>query len=410
MKTEIIAVGNEVVTGHVVNTNTCYIAKRLQDYSMLTNYHIAVKDIKEDIEQALACALSRSEAIFLIGGLGPTDDDLTKEVVCQYLNKPLIFNEQIYREIIDYFKRTGRTTPENNRKQACFPVDAHILKNNCGTAPGCLIEHEGKIIILLPGPPKELIPMFENQVAPYLKQKMKGSYYSLDVKCFGIGESHLAEKVGDLLGTFNDIVVAPYVDKLDIILRICAYKPTYEAAYEAVENMKNKIEERLKPYIIGYNEDEIEEIILKILKDKQWTISTAESCTGGLLAGTLVNCSGISNYFKEGMVTYSNEAKIKYLGVKPETLEEYGAVSSQTALEMAEGIRQAAGVHIGLSTTGIAGPEGGTLEKPVGLVYIGIALPNEIYTYELRLEGTRQEVRHKAVKHTLYRLLEKLHK
>ncbi|MEG0578916.1 MAG: nicotinamide-nucleotide amidohydrolase family protein, partial [Niameybacter sp.] len=210
------------------------------------------------------------------------------------------------------------------------------------------------------------------------------------------------------LGTFEDVVVAPYVGKLEIILRIRAYKKNYEEAYARGEEIKNSIVSRLKPYVIGYNEEEIEESILKILQKKRWTVSTAESCTGGLLAGTLVNCSGISSYFKEGVVTYSNEAKMKYLGVQEATLDQYGAVSHQTAHEMAEGIRHMAGVHIGLSTTGIAGPDGGTLEKPVGLVYIGIALPEETFTYELRLEGSRQEVRNKAVKHILCRLFEKL--
>lgn len=409
MKAEILAVGNEVITGHTVNTNASFIASKLQDYGILTSYHTAVGDSKEDIERALETALKRTDAIFIIGGLGPTKDDLTKEVVCEYLRKPLVFYEEIYKDITEYFARTGRTTPENNRKQAYFPKDAYILNNDCGTAPGCLMKSEGKIVVLLPGPPKELMPMFNNEVCPYLEQKMDGVYYTLDIKCFGIGESHLAEQISDLLGEFEDLVVAPYVGKLEIILRIRAYKKTYQEAYEAVEEMKNKIESRLKSHIVGYNDEEIEEIILKIIKDKHLTLSTAESCTGGLLAGTLVNCSGISSYFKEGVVTYSNEAKMKYLGVKKETLSQYGAVSHETAREMAEGVRKAAQVDIGLSTTGIAGPDGGTMEKPVGLVYIGIALPDETLTYELRLEGDRQEIRNKAVKHILQRLLEKLH-
>ncbi|MEF9958409.1 MAG: competence/damage-inducible protein A [Niameybacter sp.] len=408
MKAEILAVGNEVVTGHTINTNASFIASRLQDYGVLTAYHTAVGDVKEDIEEALHYALRRVEIVFVIGGLGPTEDDLTKQVVCQALNKPLVFYEDVYQGIVDYFKRTNRTTPENNKRQAYFPTDAHILENTCGTAPGCLIKYEGKMIVLLPGPPHELIAMFNGQVCPYLEKQMEGVFYTVDVKCFGIGESHLAEQIGDLLGTFEDVVVAPYVGKLEIILRIRAYKKNYEEAYARGEEIKNSIVSRLKPYVIGYNEEEIEESILKILQKKRWTVSTAESCTGGLLAGTLVNCSGISSYFKEGVVTYSNEAKMKYLGVQEATLDQYGAVSHQTAHEMAEGIRHMAGVHIGLSTTGIAGPDGGTLEKPVGLVYIGIALPEETFTYELRLEGSRQEVRNKAVKHILCRLFEKL--
>ena len=408
MKAEILAIGNEIVTGHTINTNASYIARRIKEYGMLVSYHTAVGDCRAHIENALKIALERADYIFIIGGLGPTDDDLTKETVCDYLHKPLVFYPDIYEEIKAYFAKTNRTTPENNRKQAYFPKDGIILKNNYGTAPGCLIKLEEKCIVLLPGPPKELIPMFEDDVCLHLPGGLDGVYYTLDIKCFGIGESHIAEQIGDFLGEFDGVVIAPYVGNLEIIIRICAHRETLSEAISAVEIFKNKIENRLSPYIIGYNQDIIEENILNLLKIKEYSITTAESCTGGLLAGALVNCSGISNYFKEGIVTYSNEAKMKYLNVKEETLNHFGAVSYETAKEMAEGIRRLAGADIGLSTTGIAGPESGTKEKPVGLVYVGIALPNETLVYELRLDGTRQEIREKAVKHTLYRLYQKL--
>lgn len=408
MKAEILAVGNEVVTGHTVNTNASYIARRIKEYGILVNYHTAVGDCMRDIEGALKIALERSDYIFIIGGLGPTDDDLTKEAVCNYLGKSLVFYSDIYEDIKAYFKKTNRTTPENNRKQAYLPEDGFILENDYGTAPGCLIKQAEKCIILLPGPPKELIPMFENQVTPYLTHKLDGIYHTLDIKCFGIGESHIAEQIGDLLGEFDGVVVAPYVGNLEIIIRICAHRQTLEEAIKSVEVFKNKIEGRLSPYVIGYNQEVIEQNILDLLKVHQYSLTTAESCTGGLLAGTLVNCSGISTYFKEGIVTYSNEAKMKYLNVSKDTLERHGAVSCETAKEMAEGVKKLAGTDIGLSTTGIAGPEGGTDEKPVGLVYIGIALPDETFVYELRLDGARQEIRTKAVKHTLYRLYQKL--
>ena len=408
MKAEIIAVGNEIVTGHTVNTNASYIARRIKEYGMLVSYHTAVGDCKEHIENALKIALERVDYIFIIGGLGPTEDDLTKETVCEYLGIPLIFYPKIYEEIKAYFAKTNRTTPKNNRKQAYFPEGGIILKNQHGTAPGCIIKLGKKYIVLLPGPPKELLPMFEDEVCSQLAKGLDGVYYTLDVKCFGLGESHMAEQMHDLLGEFDGVVVAPYVDNLEIVIRICAHRETLEEAISEVERFKNKIDRRLGPYIIGYNQEVIEENILKLLKIKQYTLTTVESCTGGLLAGTLVNCSGISMYFKEGIVTYSNEAKMKYLDVKEETLNHFGAVSYETAKEMAEGIKKLAGVDIGLSTTGIAGPDGGTKEKPVGLVYVGIALPSETVVYELRLDGTREEIRRKAVKHTLYRLYQKL--
>lgn len=408
MKAEIIAVGNEIVMGHTINTNASYIAKRIKEYGLLVGYHRAVGDRKEDIQYALEEAMKHADAIFVIGGLGPTEDDLTKETVCQYLKKPLVFYPPIYEEIKAYFAKTNRKAPETNRKQAYFPEDAYILKNNYGTAPGCLIKVENKSIFLLPGPPSELIPMFENEVCSYLKQDLELVYQTLDIKCFGIGESHLAQIAGDLLGEKDDVVIAPYVGNLEIIIRICVCKPTPKEALAHIEIYKNKIEERLSPYIIGYNEETIEENILKLTQEKHYSMTTAESCTGGLLAGTLVNCAGISTYFKEGIVTYSNEAKMKYLDVKEETLNQFGAVSYETAKEMAEGVRKLAGAHIGLSTTGIAGPDGGTIKKPVGLVYIGIAFPDETFVYELHLQGTRQSIRMQAVKHTLYRLYQKL--
>lgn len=408
MKAEIIAVGNEVVMGHTINTNASYIAKHVQKYGLLVRYHSAVGDYKVDIEKALENALGRAEVIFVIGGLGPTEDDLTKETVCEYLKKPLVFYDAIYEEIKAYFARTNRLTPENNRKQAYFPEDAWILENHHGTAPGCLIKVDNKSIFLLPGPPHELIPMFEHEVCTYLEKGLERVYHTIDIKCFGIGESHLAQSIGDLLGEIEDGVIAPYVGDLEIIIRVCVGKPTLEEAQTYAAFYKNKIVERLSSYIIGYNEETIEGNILKFLQERHYTITTAESCTGGLLAGALVNCGGISSYFKEGIVTYSNEAKIKYLGVEEDTLNQFGAVSYETAKEMAEGVRKLAGTHIGLATTGIAGPGGGTEEKPVGLVYIGIALPEETFVYELHLQGSRQSIRKQAVKHTLYRLYQKL--
>ena len=410
MEAEIIAVGNEVIMGHTINTNASYIAKRLQEYGIGVRYHMAVGDYKKDIEEALAHALNHAEYIFIIGGLGPTQDDLTKETVCEYLNQSLVFYPEIYEGIVAYFAKTNRITPENNRKQAYFPENARILNNENGTAPGCMLTANETKIFLLPGPPSELIPLFEGEIAPYLERQLKKFCISLDIKCFGIGESHLAQVVEDLLGEFGDTQIASYVSELGVIIRICTWKTTHESARQEVEHYKNQIEARLRPYIIGYNEETLEENILKLLQSKAYTVTTAESCTGGLLAGTLVNCSGISDYFKEGMITYSNEAKIKYLGVKEETLKQFGAVSYETAKEMAEGIKQVTGAHIGLSTTGIAGPGGGSNEKPVGLVYIGIALPDDTFVYELHLQGDRKSIRLQAVQHTLYQLYKNLNK
>lgn len=408
MNIEIIAVGDEVVKGHTVNTNASYIAKRMSDYGLNTQCHTAVCDCKEAIKDAINKAIKKSDIIFLIGGLGPTEDDLTKETVCECIGQPLVFYEDIYRGIEAYFEKSGRTTPENNKKQAYFPVDSIILENDCGTAPGCILKYMNKQMILLPGPPKELVPMVENKVVPYFKNAVNEAIVTMDIKVFGVGESHLVEKIGDQLGVFENHVVATYVGSNEIIVRIRANSQTKEEAEEICNEVKKNIEICLKEYIIGYNNSQLEENVVALLKGLGYTVATAESCTGGLLASTLINCSGISSVLSESIVTYSNAAKIKYLDVKEETLKQYGAVSEQTAKEMALGIKEQAQSTVGLATTGIAGPEGGTPTKPIGTVYIGLAIGEACYSYHLRLDGTRQEIRQKTVKHILYQLYKHL--
>ncbi len=404
MKAEIIAVGNEVVTGHTVNTNGSYLAKALQKIGIMPYYQSAVRDEKEVLQDALNRAMGRTQLVLITGGLGPTDDDLTKEAVCQYLGRPLVRREDSFLKMQAYFQEKGHTMPENNNKQADFPEEAYILENKTGTAPGCILKEGEQFIVLLPGPPKEMQPMVEEGVLPYFEKLRQKGLYTLDIKLMGIGESTLAQKIAPYLGQVDQVNVATYVGDYEVIVRITAQGKTKKEAKEYAENIKNNLSSCLEPYIIGYNEDTLEENILKLLKEKHYTIATAESCTGGLLAATLINCSGVSACYEEGFVTYSNAAKHKYIGVKEETLRAYGAVSRETAKEMAEGVKKEAHSAIGLATTGIAGPDGGTPFKPVGLVYIGIALGKETYVKELRLRGTRQEVREQTVKRVLYEL------
>lgn len=404
MRIETIAVGNEVLNGCTINTNAAYIAREVQGIGLLPLYHTVVGDEQAGIQEALRIALGRVDVVFFIGGLGPTEDDMTKEVVCSALGKSCEVNAEILEGITTYFKKTNRTMPQNNVKQACFPTEAYIIPNRNGTAPGCILEQNGHYVVLLPGPPKELIPMMQETVIPYFVAQQQCVYQIEDIKLFGAGESQLAELAADLLGNFGDVEIAPYVGIHEIIFRIRAYGTNKEETTKKIENYKNKIIERLAPYVIGYNESKLQDEIVKCLAQKGYMIATAESCTGGMVASSLVSCSGVSEFFAEGIVTYSNEAKMKYLGVGQETLAKWGAVSEQTAKEMAEGIKIKANSEIGIATTGIAGPEGGTPSKPVGLVYIGIALPNQTIVKELRLQGNRQDIREKATKHLLYEL------
>ena len=408
MKAEIIAVGDEIVTGNTINTNASYIAKKIQTIGINPQYHSVVRDATEEIKEALNRSLGRADVIFITGGLGPTKDDLTKEAVCECLNRELVVRTDILQNIEAFFKRLNRTMPKSNKKQAAFPKDAYILQNDHGTAPGCILLKETQYIVLLPGPPKEMKPMLDGYVLPYFSQKIQTCYHTLDIKLFGIGESEMAEKAAKILGDFGDRVVAPYVGQHEVIVRITTYGQNQEEAVNKAENLKNAVKECLGEYIIGYNEDKLEEKIFELLKKHSCKVATAESCTGGMIAAALVGCSGISSYFNEGIITYSNEAKIKYLQVSEETLKAYGAVSKETAKEMAEGILRKADADIGLSATGIAGPNGGSEAKPVGLVYIGLAVRDKAFVYELRLGGSRQEIREKTVKNILVKLYQYL--
>lgn len=404
MNAEIIAVGDEIIKGYTTNTNASYISRQLQTIGIVPNYHTVIRDDKEAIKSAIKIAIQRSKYIIVTGGLGPTEDDLTKEAVCEALGLTLYMQEDLLGDLVCYFKERQEQMPHMNEKQAAFPREATILKNAYGTAPGCIIEYKGAIIVLLPGPPREMKPMFDEQVIPCLNQKQTIYNECLDIQLFGIGESEVATRLQGILGVFEWGSVATYVGHYEIIVRIIAQGSDRADLKRQVLQCKKEVEERLGCFVIGYNKDRLEEIVSKLLLNHQKTVATVESCTGGLLAGTLINCSGISQCFNEGIITYSNEAKMKYVGVKEETLKSFGAVSEQTAREMAEGVRRCSGATIGLSTTGIAGPGGGTVEKPVGLVYIGIATEDKTKVYELRLKGTRQEIREKTVKNILFQL------
>ncbi len=404
MKIQIIAVGNEVVYGHTVNTNAAFIAKSVEAVGYRVTRHLAVLDQKEAIKEAITESMTKGKIICLIGGLGPTPDDLTKEVACEVLGQPLVCYPDVVESIEHYFEKMNRHMPKSTLKQAYFPEDCVILKNAHGTAPGCILTQGDYTLILLPGPPRELEPMLEHEVLPYLQKRTSKACQTKDIQVYGIGESEVAERLRDLLIESETLNIATYVGQQEVIVRIKVQAESQEACEACLEDYTQKIQERLGRAIIGYNGSKLEETVIACLQEKGYTIATAESCTGGMVASTLINCAGVSELIHESIVTYSNEAKEKYLGVQKATLQAYGAVSHQVAQEMAEGIRAASGAVIGLATTGIAGPGGGTKEKPVGLVYIGLALPEKTYTYQLNLVGTRQQVRERTTKNILYEL------
>jgi nicotinamide-nucleotide amidase len=396
MKAEILAVGTEILLGDIVNTNAQYLAKRLADLGISVYHQSVVGDNPERLLEAYSLAFSRADLVITTGGLGPTKDDLTKEVAFEYFGKKSVVHEPSLKVLQGHFKDVNRPMTQNNLKQVYFPGDAIILPNNNGTAPGCIIEEAGKIVILLPGPPREMKPMFEEAVASYLQKFQQGVLVSKVLRVVGVGESSAAELLEDILDNQTNPTVAPYAKDGEVTFRITAKADTYEEGSKLMEPMEAEIRSRLGSNIYAEGNTNLESVLCEMLVNKKLTIATAESCTGGMVASALINYPGISSVFMEGAVTYSNEAKINRLGVKAETLDKYGAVSSEIAAEMAQGIAKTAGTNIGLSTTGIAGPEGGSLEKPVGLVYVGLYMNGEVKTKMLRLSGDRQRIRQRA--------------
>ncbi|MBU5487948.1 competence/damage-inducible protein A [Clostridium sp. MSJ-8] len=397
MKAEIIAVGTEILLGDIVNTNAQYLSKELASIGIEVFHEEVIGDNEDRLLEAIEHGFNRSDIIITTGGLGPTQDDLTKETACKYFGMDLVMHEESYVALKNYFSRMNRELTENNLKQVYFPKESIVLPNPNGTAPGAILEKNNKYIIVLPGPPKEMKPMFDNYVKDYLKSKGDGLIKSNVVRALGIGESRAATKLKDFIENGVNPTVAPYAKEDDVILRISAKADNEEEAQQLIDPVKKQIIEILGEDYYGEGEDNtIEQVLVNLLLDKNITIGTVESCTGGMIASRLVSCSGVSQVFLEGAVTYSNEAKMRTVNVKKETLDRYGAVSEETAREMAEGIAKRAGADIGVSTTGIAGPDGGTDEKPVGLVYIGIYYKGKTEAYRYVFNGNRNKVRNRA--------------
>lgn len=403
MKAEILAVGTELLLGDIVNTNAQYLARRFSELGINVFHQTVVGDNEKRLKEALEHAFERVNIVITTGGLGPTKDDLTKEVSSSFFSRRLILNEEAEARLNEFFSRRNVQVNEGNKKQAFVPENSIVLQNDHGTAPGIIMEDadSNRILILLPGPPKEMIPMFEKDVVPYLMRFNNGTLVSKVLRIVGIGEGHMAEKIDDIIEAQTNPTVAPYAKDGEVTIRITAKVMDKSEAEALISQTEQQIRTRLGDDVYGSGDTTLEEVIGKLLISKELTISTAESCTGGLLAGRLINYPGISSVFMDGVVSYSNDAKIKRLGVRSSTLEQYGAVSKEVAAEMAQGIAKTSGSKIGISTTGIAGPTGGSAEKPVGLVYVGLYAAGETKTKKLNLWGDRREIRDRAVNEAL---------
>ncbi len=396
MSAEIICVGTELLLGNIVNTNAAYLAERLAYLGIPCYYQSVVGDNEERLMHLVKIALQRSELVILSGGLGPTEDDLTKETAAKALGLKLVEDSVSKEHIIQFFKIRNKTIAENNWKQALIPEGSIALENENGTAPGIIIEQDGRTLILLPGPPNELLPMFQNQVEPYLLKKRKASIYSQMVKLCGIGESDVEEAIRDLTGSTNP-TVATYAKTSEVHIRVTAFSETEEQARKLVKPVVNQLKARFGSMIYTTEpEVSLEQAVVELLAKNNMKVTCAESCTGGMVAARLINVPGASAVLHESFVTYSNKAKRTYLDVKKGTLKKFGAVSEETAKEMARGgcINTKADACIAL--TGIAGPDGGTEEKPVGLVYIGCSVAGKTEVRECRFSGNRAKIRESA--------------
>ena len=391
MKTALISVGTEILMGQIVNTNVVYLSKELNLLGFDVMYHHTVGDNPGRLEELIELVRKDCDLIITTGGLGPTQDDLTKEMAAKAFHDELVLHEPSMEALRDMFERRGNVMTENNIKQAYMPSRAVVFDNDRGTAPGFALEDDGKYIICIPGPPKEMEAMYQRRVKPFLEKMSEGVLFFRDIRMYGIGESAMETAVMDLIDNQSDPTIATYAKRAECFLRVASKKATKEEAKATVDSILPAIRERVGEYIYSEEGEELPQVAGKLLMEKNVTISAAESCTGGLFASTLIDIPGISKVFDRSLVTYSNEAKMEELGVKAETLEKYGAVSAETAREMAEGLHRVTGSDICISVTGVAGPDGGTPEKPVGLSYIGLWYDGRCEVKELRTTNRTRE-------------------
>lgn len=404
MIAEILCVGTELLMGQIANTDAQYLSRRLSELGVTLYRHTTVGDNPQRVKQALKEALGRADMVITTGGLGPTEDDLTKEMVGEYFGLPMELDEGSLEAVRARMQRLGREMTPNNRKQAYFPRGAHIMPNACGTAPGCIVEKGEKAVAVLPGPPRELKDMFEKQLAPYLARRSGAHIQSRFLRIFGVGESKVETQLLDLFHSDNP-TLALYCGAGEVAARISARVPAGEDAAPLIQPVEREIRRRLGQAVYAAyeagQEQSLASATLEMLVARGQSIAFAESCTGGMLASCVIDCPGASAAVREGYVTYTNAAKVRLLGVREETLRLHGAVSASCACEMAQGAREKSGADWALSTTGVAGPDGGTPEKPVGLVYVGVAGPDGVRAEKLQLRGDRAWVRTLACQNAL---------
>ncbi|MGR3219479.1 MAG: competence/damage-inducible protein A [Candidatus Anammoxibacter sp.] len=418
MKIETISIGNELIYGRIVDTNAAYIAKQFSAEGLTVCRHTIVGDVHADINDALRLAVGRSDIVVMTGGLGPTKDDITRHAIAVFTEQELVFDEKSWDDIKLKFSEKNIILSGSNKVQAMRPAGSEIIGNSTGTAPGICLTFKGTKIMSLPGVPFEMRLMFEGWVLPYIRNIIKNKEYGKSLACcqsnrfmlikevntFGISESLLGEKIAHLMGHDKNPVVGTQASINGIKVRLCANANSKAEAVKMLDDTACKVKQALGVAVYGEDDNRLEDAVFDLLKRHSLTIALAESCTGGLIASLLTNVSGISEFFAEGVVAYSNETKVRVLGVPEELLERHGAVSAQVASSMASGVRKHAGSDIGVGITGIAGPTGATKDKPIGLVYIAVDIKGAVDVKKHIFAGSRVDIKNRAA-HTAINML-----
>lgn len=375
MKAEIISVGTELLLGEIIDTNAAFLSQRMADLGLDVLHRQTLGDNLQRLSEAILTALGRVDVLILSGGLGPTEDDLTREAIADATGRPLIRIPESEQRLREFFAARNRVVADSNLKQCDVPTGGVHLENTCGTAPGVLVEHEGKLIFAVPGPPPEMKEMYRLSLEPILRERLGQAnvLYTRSLLLTEIGESQVADMLGDLITAQTDPTIAMYASPALVRVRIATKAASQAEADTRLLPLSEQICALLGAHVLGFDEETMPVVVGRLLRERGATLAVAESCTGGLIASRLTDVSGASDYFLTGVVAYANETKQRLLGVSEDILRDHGAVSEECARAMAEGVRQINGAAFGLATTGIAGPTGGTPEKPVGLVYIAVS-------------------------------------
>ena len=409
LSAEIIAIGSELLTPEKTDTNSLWLTEKLNETGIEVKLKTIVGDDELRLEETIRDALRRSDIVISTGGLGPTEDDITRKISARAVGRDLVFKDELVQDLVERFRRWGREMPEINKRQAYVIEGAQVLPNPNGSAVGMSVELEGKLFVILPGPPRELKPMFENFVLPNLRQRAGEIFVKRRVlKVSGMGESAVDEKIAPLYREYKNPQTTILFNRTEVEIHLTAQAGAEEEADRLLEKVAAKIAETLGIAVFALNGETMEEVVGGLLRERGKTLAVAESCTGGLIAERLTEVSGSSGYFVEGVTAYANEAKIRTLNVPRDLIEKHGAVSAEVAEAMAKGMLERAQTDYALSVTGIAGPTGGTEEKPVGLVFVGFSDGSETKSIKLNLPGDRHLIRWRASQAALDLLRRKL--